>query len=662
MVSPFFKFVLTALILRTSNAAQIKEWNKDNVKTDDVTNPDVGETYFSVVYTSIDKVDTNGGVAWKDEAGNVQSPGMKVVTDGTGGVKDGSCIMTSGFNPDSENPPEEKQCNDPQQTSKRAKVYTSNLSGAVDLVFNLEDSQPIDSTYRFYLKYENLSQSRIKSFKIQLGKGIGQEFIQSTSGDAIAFTNREGTETLTQTNIQLYSDNDLATVFAFGLFGDSSTSWHPIDGYYDPTARGMFTMEVLSEDEIQASEVSPNVASLYGDAMQSWINKDIAPLGYFYDLDENPNTEAVLVADFDATTTWGWETRRLCSDPVTVQMIDRDRLNQVECRQDPSDPPVPLSSETLGKWDAPLFSKGLIEDFGNVNVNAHIQIGSSYDFSTSGDTFTIRLLPQEDPVDPGSPWNVDRTAGIGGDPHFKRWGQARESFHGECDLVMMHGNNFHNKAGFDLHVRTTIDTYYSYVESGAFRVGNDIIEMERNHFFVNGVQKTKDDLPYTFGSDEFRYTIHHEKDDGQTQVYRVDLSDESYLLFKFFKQYLTISTSGSAKDFGDSVGIMGEFHTGDMYDRHGKRMSNFEDFCMEWQVNTKAGDVPLFRTSREPQLPYERCRFPSLPRPSRRKLLRGDRALYEEAQRACAGQSGTDFDLCVNDVIITGEIGIAEVW
>ena len=47
-------------------------------------------------------------------------------------------------------------------------------------------------------------------------------------------------------------------------------------------------------------------------------------------------------------------------------------------------------------------------------------------------------------------------AGAGGDPHFARWGQAHDSFHGECDLVMVHSKNFHDGAGFDLHAHTTI--------------------------------------------------------------------------------------------------------------------------------------------------------------------------------------------------------------
>jgi hypothetical protein len=50
---------------------------------------------------------------------------------------------------------------------------------------------------------------------------------------------------------------------------------------------------------------------------------------------------------------------------------------------------------------------------------------------------------------------------------------------------MVHSDAFHNHAGFDLHVRTTIDSYYSYIESAVVRLGEFILEMGKKHFFLN---------------------------------------------------------------------------------------------------------------------------------------------------------------------------------
>jgi hypothetical protein len=257
-----------------------------------------------------------------------------------------------------------------------------------------------------------------------------------------------------------------------------------------------------------------------------------------------------------------------------------------------------------------------------------------------------------------APATCSTTGGGGGDPHFQRWGLERDSFHGECDLVMVHSDDFHNKAGFDLHARTTMHSYYSYIESAAFRVGDYTVEIERDQFFINGVQHTKTDLPLTFGGD-FKYTIAQTVDTETVETFKVDLHEDSSIEFKFYLHYLNINVDGVNKDFMDSVGLLGEYGTGDMYSRDGALMTNFEEYSFEWQVNPE--DNQLFRTARAPQLPYEQCRMPTHDRPARRHL-RADRRLFEQAQVACAAQQGNDFDLCVDDVMMTGDVGIAEAW
>ena len=109
----------------------------------------------------------------------------------------------------------------------------------------------------------------------------------------------------------------------------------------------------------------------------------------------------------------------------------------------------------------------------------------------------------------------------------------------------------------------------------------------------------------------------------------------------------------------DATGLMGDFSSGDMYSRDGEEILDFEHFGFEWQVNPT--DPKLFRDARSPQLPYEQCRMPTAPRPARRRL-RENSELFQQAREACASQEGSDFDLCVDDVMITGDLGIAGAW
>ena len=69
----------------------------------------------------------------------------------------------------------------------------------------------------------------------------------------------------------------------------------------------------------------------------------------------------------------------------------------------------------------------------------------------------------------------------------------------------------------------------------------------------------------------------------------------------------------------------------------------------------------LFLEVKGPQHPYERCRMPDSTNASiarNRRKLRG--MSIEMAEEACVGIHGEDFDLCVTDVLTTGDRSIAE--
>ena len=253
---------------------------------------------------------------------------------------------------------------------------------------------------------------------------------------------------------------------------------------------------------------------------------------------------------------------------------------------------------------------------------------------------------------------------VGGDPHFQRWkGKDHGSFHGECDLVLAHSDSFHNGAGVDIHVRTTIDSYFSYIETAAVRVGKDVLEFHKNKVILNGhADILPTDLPYTFQAGEFQYSLTNAqcpegKNPKYYQYYKMELGDKSSILFKFYKKFLTLSIDGHPTDFADSVGLLGEYHTGEMLDRAGRVVNDYDSFGPAWQVSPE--EPKLFVDDRSPQLPFERCRLPTAPRPSRRRL-RGDSVLAAKAAEACANAASVD--LCVDDIMTTGDLGLADIW
>jgi len=222
---------------------------------------------------------------------------------------------------------------------------------------------------------------------------------------------------------------------------------------------------------------------------------------------------------------------------------------------------------------------------------------------------------------------------------------------------MVHSDNFNNGAGLDLHARTTKESYFSYMETASLRLGDQTLEMYNDHFFLNGEKHFPSELPFAFG-DNYQIVDATTKNKNH-QDYRVNFISSS-ITFRFYKRYLTVSIDASGSDFDDAVGLLGNYYTGEMRARTGRTVFDFEENAFEWQVNPS--DRKLFLTDREPQLPYEKCRMPTQGRVTSRRLRANNQKLTDEAQQACAHVEGTGYDLCVDDVMITGDIGLAGLW
>ena len=229
-------------------------------------------------------------------------------------------------------------------------------------------------------------------------------------------------------------------------------------------------------------------------------------------------------------------------------------------------------------------------------------------------------------------------------------------------FISVHSAAFHDNAGFDLYARTTIESFYSYIESGAFRVGNYTVEKKRDQLYLNGKKHTLEDLPLSFG-ENYKYTIKKITEEGGRRTFKVYLHEDSCIIFNFVERFLFIKVFGNFKDFSDSVGLLGEYSTGAMLDRDGSLMSDFEEFGFAWQVNPRK-DPMLFRNPRAPQLPDEKCRMPSSTSRTSRRMLRANNKLLQDAKAACeaANQDGNYFDLCVDDIVATGDFVLAHGW
>mmetsp|Transcript_4378 Transcript_4378/g.9033 ORF Transcript_4378/g.9033 Transcript_4378/m.9033 type:complete len:245 (-) Transcript_4378:148-882(-) len=219
----------------------------------------------------------------------------------------------------------------------------------------------------------------------------------------------------------------------------------------------------------------------------------------------------------------------------------------------------------------------------------------------------------------------DLATSVGGS-HIARWTLPQDVFTGECDLVLVNAKDFHNGAGLALHVRTTLEpssSSSSYMERAAVRVGEHVLEVLPDKVYLNGVQydpsESEQPLRFTNGNYHYHYKLIKEET-KDTRVFRLDLGGWSAIEFSFYKQFLTVSTTGTIHDFGNAVGMLGNYHDGSMWSRSGEPFTqSFEKYAFEWQVDPRE-DGQLFRQARAPQLPLEQCRMPSEPKLFQRNL------------------------------------------
>jgi hypothetical protein len=274
------------------------------------------------------------------------------------------------------------------------------------------------------------------------------------------------------------------------------------------------------------------------------------------------------------------------------------------------------------------------------------------------------------------------------DPHIKRWDHkwfgkiaARTTFavipisccltwanmfhlflftdyHGECDLVLIHAPDFHDRLGLRIHVRTTIRWNYSFISSAAIKIGSDVLEVASwGDYFWNGV--SGGELPALGPGKEVAINV---TQSPKISVFNIvmDESEES-IEVKTFKDFVSVKLQhGTMESFATSVGMMGSFGDveGQMLARDGNTV--LEDplaFGQEWQVTNT--EPMLFQAVRSPQFPQE-CILPNPAAKDKIRRLGMSTVDQATAERACAQWGHGSMMQCVQDVMMAGDLDMAQ--
>ena len=130
------------------------------------------------------------------------------------------------------------------------------------------------------------------------------------------------------------------------------------------------------------------------------------------------------------------------------------------------------------------------------------------------------------------------------------------------------------ESGLTIHTRTKIRYDYSFIETAAIKIGDDIFEISSwGKYFLNGVSQA--DTPAVISD----YFITHDVINEFDHKFDIDLGQGANLVISSHKDIVSVGLSGSdgldfEKWFKSSVGLMGAFETGEMLARDGVTVLN----------------------------------------------------------------------------------------
>ena len=247
--------------------------------------------------------------------------------------------------------------------------------------------------------------------------------------------------------------------------------------------------------------------------------------------------------------------------------------------------------------------------------------------------------------------------GVSGDPHFKTWHGHKFSYHGACDLILLHQPQFKDGLGLDIHIRSQHLRQFSYVTSAAVKIGDDVFVLSTaprdKGYYLN--REPYPTLPGQLGP----YRITHKVINDRQERFDIHLDNGQTIVLQTWRYFISVKVEHPTEaDFGPSVGIMGNFATGDRLARDGVTvLEDMNSYGQEWQVGVE--DDVLFHTFALPQAP-SKCELPATSTKRHRRL--GEGVADEEARAACAGVRAEDYEFCVFDVLATEDVETAGAY
>lgn len=358
-----------------------------------------GDSFESDIHDSIDETGTVMAHLHGKDWPVGEPSGIKIIEGNYNEIMNNgdptSCIITTSFvdNYLDNTNPTETLCDSEFQSHKRFKLnllpsmYISDdaYGNGVNLTFNVEDSPSESWRYMVLQKINNYTDKRLDGYKIEIG------FIDGTTGTFTKSTSTEltlsigiGEDTNKTPAIDVWDYDDLAT-FSNGLFGAIDDHFDT-NGFFDDIRAG-FNVSQIDEYTIESgTTLGSNYNTLFGD----WVPEIWAPKGLFWDDDNDPETDAEVMAFW--------------ADTGIATGVPTSNYAWLKGNEDNF---VEATALELATWaSSSAHEVDIIEDVLNLGLNYIVKIGDITTFpTTANNTFTIRITPHFAPtteqVEPG---------------------------------------------------------------------------------------------------------------------------------------------------------------------------------------------------------------------------------------------------------------------
>jgi hypothetical protein len=268
----------------------------------------------------------------------------------------------------------------------------------------------------------------------------------------------------------------------------------------------------------------------------------------------------------------------------------------------------------------------------------------------------------DDPMTTSSP------PGSKGDPHFKTHGGEMFDFHGGCDLVLVDNPEFKNGLGMTIHIRTKIETWWSYIQAAVVKIGEETFEIQMDQFYKNGEALDMTTVTEEPTHDKIsELLLRYKRKEGNTEAL-IYFGNGEVLKMKTYKGFVTVQVGAEGDDsiYTGSHGMLGTYPEGLRVGRDGATLiEDVNAFGKEWQVSTE--EPKLFASYDAPWVVAagQTCAMPDETEAKvslrRRRLAAG--MPMDEVEKACAHlQDKSDRKACIYDVMATQDVSMASVW